>query len=145
VKMEETEKEVNMKSSSEILPAAREYLIQYGGILAICIGVFLSTVGVYKAVGGAGTVVIPILGFEVDQVAGLVFTIVGVVALAGGLVLCYASFKLQRLNVVCVILGSCSLIIPSMLVGMGQFLAAGIVANVLGYPWLATLFIWLKG
>ena len=142
--MEETGKEVKIESSSEVTSARREYLIQYGGILCIAIGVFLSTVGVYKAVGGTGTLIMPILGFEIDQVLGLVFTIVGVVALAGGILLCYAGFNLERLKVACVILGSSCLIIPSMLVGIGYFSAAAIVAIVLGYAWLATLFLWLK-
>jgi len=146
MKKEEIREEVKMKkASSEMMPKARGYLIQSGALLGILFGVFLSTVGVYEAVGGTGTIVMPLFEFEVDQVAGLVFTIVGVAALAGGIALCYIGFKLQRLNFVCIILGSCGLIIPSMIFGIGYTLAAGIVAIVLGYAWLATFFLWLTG
>jgi hypothetical protein len=138
--------EVRMKkASSEIMLTAHKYLILSGGVLGILFGVFLSTLGVYKAVGGTGTIIMPLFGFEVDQVAGLVSTIVGVAALAGGIALCHVGFRLQRLNFSCIILGSCGLIIPSTLLGIGYDLAAGIVAIVLGYTWLATLFLWLAG
>jgi hypothetical protein len=32
-----------------------------------------------------------------------------------------------------------------MIIGMGYYTVAGIVAIGIGYPWLATLFLWLKG
>jgi hypothetical protein len=138
--------EVKMKkASSEMMLTARGYLIPSGGILGMLFGLFLSTVGVFKAVGGTGTIILPFFEFEVDQVAGLVFTTVGVAALAVGLALCYVSFELQRLNVACIILGSCGLIIPSMILGMGYNMAAGIAAIIIGFPWLASLFLWLRG
>jgi hypothetical protein len=143
---EEMKKEVKVKEiPSGIMSTARVYLIQGGGILGIVLGVFLSTVAVYKAVGGTAVMVSPLFDLGLDQVLGLVFSIVGIAALVGGIVLCYVGFKLRRLNVVSVILGSCGLIIPHMLIGMGYNLAAGIAAIGIGYPWLATLFLWLKG
>lgn len=111
-------------------------------------GLLLSAVGVHPAAGGTSIVIdLPPLPFivEVDQVLGLVFSIVGIASLVGGIALCYVGFKLQRLNVACVILGSCGLIIPSMILGMGYNLAAGIAAIIVGYPWLATLFLWFTG
>ena len=87
----------------------------------------------------------PIFDLGLDQVLGLVFSIVGVAVLAGGIALCYVGFKLRRLNVVSIILGSCGLVIPHMLIGLGYYTVAGIVAIGIGYPWLATLFLWLKG
>jgi len=141
MKKEEMKKEVKMeKAPSGMMSKARRYLMQDVGILCILFGVPVSTVGVYGAVGGTGITLI----VNVDQVVGIVFSIVGIAALAGGIVLCYVAFKLRRLNAVCLILGSCGLIIPSMIIGMGYFTAAGIVAIALGFPWLATLFLWLE-
>lgn len=143
---EEMKKEVKVKKApSEIMSTTRAYLIQGGGILGVLLGVFLSTVSVYKAVGGTAVMVSPIIDLGLDQVLGLVFSIVGIAVLAGGIALCYFGFKLRRLNVVSIILGSCGLIIPHMLIGMGYEMAAGIVAIGIGFPWLATLFLWLKG
>jgi len=148
MKNEEIKKEVKMKKApSEMMLTSRGYLVQSGGILGTLFGVFLSTVGVYEAVGGTSLTInlLSLFAVTVDQVLGLVFLIVGIAALVGGIVLSYFGFKLQRLNVACIILGSCSLIIPSLILRMGYNLAAGIVAVVLGYLWLATLFLWLKG
>jgi hypothetical protein len=146
MKKEEMEKEVRAKKvPSGIMSTARVYLIQGGGILGIALGVFLSTVAVYKAVGGTAAMVPPFFDLGFDQVLGLVFSIVGIATLVGGIALCYVGFKLQRLNVVSIILGSCGLIIPHMIIGMGYHMAAGIAAICIGYPWLATLFLWLKG
>jgi hypothetical protein len=133
---------------SEIMLSARVRLIQWGGVLMMLFGLSLSAVGVHPAAGGT-SIVIDLLWelfiVEVDQVLGLVFSIVGIASLVGGIALCYVGFKLQRLNVACIILGSCGLIIPSMILGMGYNLAAGIAAIIIGYPWLATLFLWLTG
>ena len=146
MKKEEMKKEGKVKQvPSEIMSTARVYLIQGGGILGVLLGVFLSTVAVYKAVGGTAVMVSPIIDLGLNQVTGLVFSIVGIAVLAGGIALCYAGFKLRRLNVVSIILGSCGLIIPHMIIGMGYEMAAGIVAIGIGFPWLATLFLWLKG
>lgn len=146
MKKEEMKKEVKVKKVlSGIMSTARVYLIQGGGILGIVLGVFLSTVAVYKAVGGTAVMLSPVFDLGLDQVLGLVFSIVGIAALVGGIALCYVGFKLQRLNVVSIILGSCGLIIPHMILGMGYNLVAGIAAIGIGYPWLATLFLWLKG
>jgi len=135
------------KSLSEIMLSARVRLIQWGGVLIMFLGLFLSAVGAHPAAGGASIVIdlLPPFVVEVDQVLGLVFSIVGIAFLVGGIALCYVGFKLQRLNVACMILGSCGLIIPSMILGMGNNLAAGITATIIGYPWLATLFLWLTG
>jgi hypothetical protein len=146
MKKEEMKKEVKVKKiPSGIMSTAHVYLIQGGGILGIVLGVFLSTVAVYKAVGGTAVMVSPLFDLGLDQVLGLVFSIGGIAALVGGIALCYVGFKLRRLNVVSIILGSCGLIIPHMIIGMGYNLAAGIAAIGIGYPWLATLFLWLKG
>lgn len=146
MKKEEMKKEVKVKKiPSGIVSTGHVYLIQGGGILGIVLGVFLSTVAVYKAVGGTAVMVSPLFDLGLDQVLGLVFSIVGIVALVGGIALCYVGFKLRRLNVVSIILGSCGLIIPHMVIGMGYNLVAGIAAIGIGYPWLATLFLWLKG
>jgi hypothetical protein len=138
----------NEEGRDEKRMTVRERLVQSAGILVVLFGLFLGTVGVNKAVGGTTTIIInlnPLFIVEVDQVLGLVFSIVGIVALIGGIALCYVGFKLQRLNVVCIILGSCGLIIPNMILGLGYNLAAGIAAIIIGYPWLATLFLWLTG
>jgi hypothetical protein len=136
------------KTLSEIVLSARVPLIQWGGGLIMFFGLLLSAVGAHPAVGGASIVIdlspLPFI-VEVDQVLGLVFSIVGIASLVGGIALCYVGFKLQRLNVACIVLGSCGLIIPSMTLGMGYNLAAGIAAIIIGYPWLATLFLWLTG
>ena len=112
------------------------------------LGLLLAAVGAHPTAGGPSMVAdlapLPFI-VEVDQVSGLVFSIVGIAFLVGGIALCYVGFKLQRLNVACMILGSCGLIIPSMILGMGNNLAAGITATIIGYPWLATLFLWLTG
>jgi hypothetical protein len=135
------------KALSEKMLSARTPLIQGGGVLAMLLGLFLSTVGVHPATGGTSIEINlwPLSVVEVDQVVGLVFSIVGIASLLGGIALCYVGFKLQRLNAACIILGSCGLIIPSMILGMGYNLAAGITAVIIGYPWLATLFLWFTG
>jgi hypothetical protein len=123
-------------------------LIQLGGILSMLFGMLFSTLGVYKAVGGTGiiTLIVDVLGivFVIDQGVGLVFSIVGITALIGGIALCYLGFKLRLLNVASIILGPSALIVPSMILGMGYNLVAGIAANVIGYPWLATILFWLN-
>jgi len=145
---EEMKKEVKVKKApSGVMSIARVYLKKTGGILGMLLGLLLSTVGA-GAVGGTSFVIAsqdPPFTVEVYQVEGLVFLIVGLVALVGGIALCYVGFKLKRLNVACLILGSCGLIIPQIILGMGYDMAAGIVAIGIGYPWLATLFLWLKG
>ena len=112
------------------------------------LGLLLTAVGAHPAAAGTSIVIdVPPLPFvvEVDQVLGLVLSLVGIAFLVGGIALCYVGFKLQRLNVACIILGSCGLIIPSMTLGMGYNLVAGIAAIIIGYPWLATLLLWLTG
>lgn len=139
---------MNEEGSDEKRMTWRVRLVQSGGILAIIFGLVLGTVGVNKAVGGTATIIIdllPLFIVEVDQVLGLVFSVVGMVALVGGIALCHVGFKLQRLYVVCLILGSCGLIIPNMILGLGYDMAAGIAAIIIGFPWLATLFLWLMG
>jgi len=130
--------------------SARVPLIQGGGVLIMLLGLLLAAVGAHPAAGGTSIVIAfplapELFAVEVDQVLGLVFSIVGIAFLVGGIALCYVGFKLQRLNVACIILGSCGLIIPSMTLGMGYNLAAGIAAIIIGYPWLAALFLWLTG
>jgi hypothetical protein len=113
-----------------------------GGSLGILFGLPLSIVAVNKAVGATATlrVILGSLSIEVDQALGVVLSIVGILALASGIALCYVGFKLKRLDVACMILGSCSVVIPSMIHGLGYGLVAGIVAAVISYP---TLFFWL--
>jgi hypothetical protein len=149
MKKERIKKEAKRKGArSEIRLKARTYLIQAGGILAILLGVILGTLGVNKAVGGKTPLTIdlrPLFIINVDQVSGLIFSIVGIAALAAGIYLSYFGFRLRRLNIACIILGSAGLIIPNMILGMGYNLVAGIVAIIIGYPWLVTLFLWLSG
>jgi len=138
------------KTLSEIMLSARLPLIQWGGVLVMFLGLLLTAVGAHPAAGGASIVIgFPLapelFAVEIDQVLGLVSSIVGIAFLVAGIALCYVGFKLQRLNVVCIILGSCGLIIPSMTLGMGYNLAAGIAAIAIGFPWLATLFLWFTG
>ncbi len=111
------------------------------------LGLFLSTVGAHEAAKETIMVVDlpPLLTVEVDQVLGLVFSMVGIASLIGGIALCYVGFRLQRISVACIVLGSCGLAAPSMILGMGYSLTAGIAAIVIGYPWLATLLLWLMG
>jgi hypothetical protein len=146
---EEMKKKVKMKKArSDILLRARVYLIQAGGILGILLGLPLSTVGAGEVVRGAGMMVFdfsPLFVLNVGHVVGEVFLIVGMVVLVGGIALCYVGFELQRLGITCMILGSGGLIIPSMILGMGYNLAAGIVAIVVGFSWLFILLLWLKG
>ena len=116
------------KALSEIMLSARVRLIQGGGVLAMLLGLFLSTVGVHEAAGGTSIVIdwLPPFVVEVDQVLGLVFSIVGIASLVCGIALCYVGFKLQRLNVACMILGSCGLVIPSMIVGIFLYVDGGL-------------------
>jgi hypothetical protein len=136
------------KTLPEIVLSVRMPLIQWGGVLILLLGLLLTAVGAYPTAGGTSIVTdlspLPFI-VEVDQVLGLVISIVGIASLVGGIALCYVGFKLQRLNVACMVLGSCGLIIPSVTLGMGYNLAAGIAAIIIGYPWLATLFLWLTG
>jgi hypothetical protein len=136
------------KARSEMMATARVYLIQAGGILGILFGVFLGTIGVNKAAGGTSTITIdwrPLFIVVVDRAVGLVFSIVGILALVGGIALSYVGFRLKRVNIACIILGSAGLIIPNMILGFGYNLVAGIIAIVIGFPWLVTLFLWLSG
>ncbi|HVO36974.1 MAG TPA: hypothetical protein VMT01_02255, partial [Candidatus Acidoferrum sp.] len=108
MKKEEMKKEMKVKKvPSEMMQTARGYLIQAGGILGILLGAFLSTVGAYEAAGGTSITInlLSLLNVKIDQASGLVFSIVGIAALAGGLALCYVGFKPRRLNVACIILG----------------------------------------
>jgi len=146
---EETGEELKRKKTrTGTMVTARAYLIQAGGILGILVGLFLGTIGINKAAGGTSTITIdwrPLFIVSVDRLVGLVFSIVGILALAGGIALSYVGFRLHRINVACIILGSCGLIIPNMILGMGYNLVAGIVAIIIGFPWLVTLFLWLSG
>jgi len=74
-------KEVKMKKAPFGITRVR--LVQAVGILVILFGLLLGTVGVNKAAGGTTTIIIdlrPLLIVEVDQVLGLVFSMVGIVA-----------------------------------------------------------------
>ena len=146
---EEMKKKVKMKKArTDIMLRARLFLIQAGGILGIFFGLPLSTVGAGEVVRGAGVMVFdfsPLFVLNVDHVLGEVFLIVGMVVLVGGIALCIVSFEFQRLGITCMVLGSGGLIIPSMILGMGYNLAAGIVAIVIGFSWLFILLLWLKG
>jgi hypothetical protein len=117
--------------------------MQIVGFLGIVFGTFFSTVGVYICAGGAFSLNIWIAVIE-QGVSALVFLIIGLAVLAVGIILSYFACGRQQLNTAVGILGSCALIIPSMILGLGQSLIAGIVALVLGWATVYATFIWLK-
>jgi len=114
-------------------------LMKIGGGLAIFLGTILTLVGAY------GFVVLAwrMYRFASFQQVGIVFSIVGIIALLARTVMPHFGFELSRLSILSVVLGSCSLTIPAILFGMGHNLAAGVAILVFGYPFLATIFGWL--
>jgi hypothetical protein len=121
-------------------------------IVVILLGIVLSVAGAYGLAGG--TVTAFVIGDRVvsAQEGGIIFSVVGIIVLLGGIAMFYIGFKPSRLNILSTVLGLCSFIIPAMFFGMGRYLGAirdfnlagGIAALVLGYSFLATLFIWLR-
>jgi hypothetical protein len=121
-------------------------------IVVILLGIVLSVAGAYGLAGG--TVTAFVIGDRVvsAQEGGIIFSVVGIIVLLGGIAMFYIGFKPSRLNILSTVLGLCSFIIPAMLFGMGRYLgstrnfnlAGGIAALVFGYSCLATLFIWLR-
>jgi hypothetical protein len=122
------------------------------GFVAIFLGTILSLAGAYGLAGG--TVIKFTIGDKVvsAQESGIIFSVVGIIVLLGGIVIAYIGLKSSRLITISSILGLCSLIIPAMLFGINYNLperatynlAIGIIAIVLGYSFLATILIWLK-
>jgi len=127
-------------------------LMKMIGIVAILLGTVLSVAGAYGLAGG--TVIEFIISERVvtAQEGGIIFSVVGIIVLLGGIAMFYIGFKPSRLNILSTVLGLCSFIIPVMFFGMGRYLGAtrnfnlagGIAALVLGYSFLATMFIWLR-
>lgn len=121
-------------------------------IATILLGIVLSVAGAYGLAGG--TVTAFNIGDRVisAQEGGIIFSVVGIIVLLGGITMFYIGFKPSRLNILSTVLGVCSFIIPAMLFSMGRYLgstrnfnlAGGIATLVLGYSFLATLFIWLS-
>ena len=116
-------------------------LMKLGGVAAILFGVVFTLAGAYGLAGGTVT----LFGVEVvsAQEGGLIFSIVGIILLLGGIAMTYVGFKPSRLNILSMVLGLCSLVIPVTLFAMGHNLVGGIVALVFGYLFLATVFKWL--
>lgn len=127
-------------------------LMKTVGIVALLLGTVLSVAGAYGLAGG--TVITFIIGERAvsAQEGGILFSVVGIIVLLGGIAMFYIGFKPSRLNILSTVLGLCSFIIPVMFFGIGRYLravrnfnlAGGIVALVLGYSFLATMFIWLR-
>jgi len=116
-------------------------LMKLGGVAAILFGVVFALAGAYGLAGGTVT----LFGVEVvsAQEGGLIFSIVGIILLLGGIAMTYVGFKPSRLNILSMALGLCSLVIPVTLFAVGHNLVGGIVALVFGYLFLATIFKWL--
>ena len=117
-------------------------LMKLGGVAAILFGVVFTLAGAYGLTGETVTLA---LGVEVvsAQEGGQIFSIVGYMMLLGGIAMTYVGFKPSRLNILSMVLGLCSLVIPVTLFAMGHNLVGGIVALVFGYLFLATVFKWL--
>ena len=115
--------------------------MKLGGVAAILFGVVFALAGAYGLTGGTVT----LFGVEVvsAQEGGLIFSIVGIILLLGGIAMTYVGFKPSRLNILSMALGLCSLVIPVTLFAVGHNLVGGIVALVFGYLFLATIFKWL--
>lgn len=122
------------------------------GFVAIFLGTVLSVAGAYELAGG--TVIKLTIGDRVvsAQEGGIIFSVVGIIVLLGGIVIAYIGLKSSRLFTISSILGLCSLIISAMLFGITYNLperatynlAIGIITIVLGYSFVATILIWLK-
>ena len=122
-----------------------------GGLLGIVFGTVLSTVGVYICAGGVFSLIftVDVLGniwtAMIEQgVSALVSLIIGIAVLAVGITLSYFACGRQQLNTTIGILGPCALIIPSMILGLGQSLIAGILGIILGWSWVYAVFVWLR-
>lgn len=114
-------------------------LMKFGVGLAIFLGTILTLVGAYGFVVLAWRV----YRFASFQQVGIIFSIVGIIALLVRIVMTHIGFEFSRLSTLYIVLGSCSLIIPAILFGMSHNLAAGIAILVFGYPFLAMIFGWL--
>lgn len=114
-------------------------LMKFGVGLAIFLGTILTLVGAY------GFVVFTWRVYRVAslQQVGIIFSIVGIIALLVRIVMTHIGFEFSRLSILYIVLGSYSLIIPAILFGMSHNLAAGIAILVFGYPLLAMTFGWL--
>ena len=111
--------------------------------MAVLLGIFFAVQGTYGLARGTG-ITIKIGEMVVGaQEGGIIFSVVGIILLLGGIALTYVTLKLSRLFILSFVLGMCSLLIPVILFGLGHSLVAAIVTIVFGYPFLATLFWWL--
>lgn len=115
--------------------------MKLGGVAAILFGVFFTLAGAYGLAGGTVTL------FSVEVVSaqegGQIFSIGGIIVLLGGITMTYVGFKPSRLNILSMVLGLCSLVIPVTLFAVGHNLVGGIVALAFGYLFLATVVKWL--
>jgi len=108
------------------------------GIVAILVGIVFTLAGAYGLAGGTG------ITFTINervvsaQEGGLVFSIVGVIVLLGGIAMSYIGFKFSWPTIFSIVIGLCSLIILAILFGMGYNLVAGIVALVFSCLFVAT-------
>ncbi|MDH5266338.1 MAG: hypothetical protein OEW62_01515 [Candidatus Bathyarchaeota archaeon] len=130
---------------------AREKIFTLLGTLALPIGVILLALGVYGLAGGTAlahftfSIHIPYVLEAVlsDQEAALAFSVTGILILFCGIAVAHIVIKPSVLIWFLGVLASCSLVVPAVFFGMGNYLTGGILANVFGYPALAMTFIWL--
>ena len=114
------------------------------GVAAILLGMVFVIAGANGLAGG--TELMFLIGgiVESPEAAGQILSVIGVIVLLLGVGVTHISFKLSRLSFFSVILGSLSFSIPVILFGLGYNLVAGIITAILGYLFLATIFIWLS-
>ena len=118
--------------------------MKVGGVVVMLLGMVFVIGGAHGLAGG--TELMFLIGGIVGspQEAGPILSAVGMLVLLLGVGVTYVSFKLSRLSFLSTILGSISFCIPAILFGLGYNLVAGIVTAILGYLFLATIFIWLS-
>ncbi|UCH31842.1 MAG: hypothetical protein JSV05_00070 [Candidatus Bathyarchaeota archaeon] len=118
--------------------------MKVGGVVAMFLGMVFVIGGANGLAGG--TELMFLIGGIVGspQEAGPILSAVGMLVLLLGVGVTYVSFKLSRLSFLSIILGSISFCIPVILFGLGYNLVAGIITAILGYLFLATIFIWLS-
>ena len=115
--------------------------MKLGGIVAILFGIVFTLAGAYGLAGGTGitfTINQRVIG---AQEGGLIFSIVGIIVLLGGIAIAYFGLKFSRLTILSIVLGLCSLVIPTILLEIGINLVAGVVL-VFSYSFVTTVFLW---
>lgn len=115
--------------------------MKLGGSVAILFGIVFTSAGAYGLAGGTG------IRFTINervvsaQEGGMIFSIVGITVLFGGIAITYFALRFPQLTILSIVLGLCSLVIPAIFLGTGINLVAGIVL-VFSYSFVATVFLW---